>query len=263
MQKLILTCDSCGQRMQVPRSAIGRTGMCPNCGATIRITANNTAAAVRGKNPGGGGGLFGGRNLFWRGGSGSSGGTPTEEAKQRFGRAVDLFYGGKHAEALAIFDSLAKEYRDNPDIEAARQQCLSALQEGRGGPLAIEDQASGSGWGSNMPALPEELDEETVRRVVIEKLLRGRTEEVQLRAAEIASRWLGMEAGHGEAHAADAGAAPPLHGARRSRRKKKGQNGHIMEVNGSDSTGTGDKGGTRETVEESASEPGDDSSERD
>ena len=193
MQKLILTCDSCSQRMQVPRSAIGRTGMCPSCGATIRISANNTTAVSRNR-PGGTGGsgrIFNARNLFWRGGAG---GQPSEDAKQRFGRAVDLFYNGKHAEALATFDSLAREYQDNPDIEAARQQCLAALRQGRGGggTLAIENQMEG-GWGGQAHGVNDRLDEETLIRVVTEKLVRGRSDEAQLHAAEIACKLLGID----------------------------------------------------------------------
>ena len=190
--------------MQVPRSAIGRTGMCPSCGATIRISANNTTAVGRNKpgasvgiggGAGGGGGgnsgrLFNARNLFWRGGG--AGGQPTEDAKQRFGRAVDLFYNGKHAEALATFDSLAREYADNPDIEAARQQCLAALRQGRGGALALENQMEG-GWGGTAQGVNDRLDEETLIRVVTEKLVRGRTDEAQLHAAEIACKLLGID----------------------------------------------------------------------
>jgi len=190
MQKLILTCDSCGQRMQVPRSAIGRNGMCPSCGASIRISASNTTAVSRQRPApgGGGGGLFSARNLFWRGrGAGES---PTEEAKQRFGRAVDLFYGGKHAEALAVFDSLAREYAGNQDIEAARQQCLAALRQGRG--LALEHQP-GEGWDAGGRGAGDRLDEETLIRVVTEKLLRGRSDEAQLHAAEIACKLLGID----------------------------------------------------------------------
>ncbi|MBN2308734.1 MAG: hypothetical protein JXR94_07165, partial [Candidatus Hydrogenedentes bacterium] len=41
MRKLILTCD-CGERMKVPRSAVGKTGVCPSCGRRIAITAGNT-----------------------------------------------------------------------------------------------------------------------------------------------------------------------------------------------------------------------------
>lgn len=171
MRKLVVTCQ-CGQRMQVPRSAVGKTGLCPACGQIITISNDNAQAApIGGNRP-----LHNARQTWWQGRA-----TPTEEAKRKFGEAADLFYAGKYGEAMAIFDTLAKQYPGNPDIENGRMQCLKALRQP---PLAIESRRSDISPDAR-------LDEETVRRVVLEKLLLG-SEATQLQAAELAARILGM-----------------------------------------------------------------------
>jgi len=164
--------------MQVPRSAIGRTGMCPSCNTTIKIKANNTVTAPDPKRS-----LYAAsRGGWWRG----VGSQPTEDAKRKFGEAVDLFYNGRHGEALAIFDMLNQQFPGNPDIENGRQQCLNALRKPQQS-YALEDHS-----GSAPASINGRLDKETVRRIVLEKMLRGRTEEVQLQAADIAAQLLGM-----------------------------------------------------------------------
>lgn len=170
MRKLLVACE-CGQQMQVPRSAIGRMGMCPTCGLTIRISSSNTSPVRKRRRPA----VYPSQPFT------SKGPGPPEGAKQRFGQAVDLYYGGKYGEALAIFDSLAKQFPGNPDIERGRAQCIE---------------------GTRRPALPapqnrhlltqSELNEETVRRVILDKLLNGRSEAIQLQAAELAAKVLGM-----------------------------------------------------------------------
>lgn len=182
MRKLIVTCE-CGQRMQVPRSAIGRQGICPGCGRAVAITADNTSAIPTNK----GGKFFGGggTGTFWgrmTGGRGAGGGPePTEEAKRRFGEAVDLYHQQRYAEALAIFNALAKQFPGNPNIETGREQCLNALKR----PSALP--------GSTVKLLEgAKLDEETVKRVVLEKMLSGATDAIQLQAAELATRILGI-----------------------------------------------------------------------
>ena len=190
MRKLVLTCDSCGQRMQVPRSAIGRTGMCPSCGATIKIRAHNTTTTSPAKR----GGMLSGGGNWWRG----SGTQPTEDAKRKFGEAVDLFYGGRYAESLAIFDALVQQFPGNPDIENGRQQCLQALRKPQQ-TFALEDNTGRPNVGGGNSAFSGisagregRLDKETVRRIVIEKMLRSPNEAVQLQAADLAARLLGM-----------------------------------------------------------------------
>ncbi len=194
MRKLILTCDSCGQRMQVPRSAIGRTGMCPSCGDTIKIRAHNTTTTSPAKRSG----LLSGGGNWWR----SSGTPPTEDAKRKFGEAVDLFYGSRYAESLAIFDALVQQFPGNPDIENGRQQCLQALRKPQQ-TFALEDKTGpavggGSFGGMASPAREGGLDKDTVRRIVIEKMLRSPNEAVQLQAADLAARLLGMLETHEE-----------------------------------------------------------------
>jgi nitroreductase len=181
MRKLVVTCE-CGQRMQVPRSAVGKTGLCPTCGQSITITNDNAQAAPsRGSRP-----LNNAKQSWWQGRV-----APTEEAKRRFGEAVDLYYGGRYAEALAIFDTLAKQYPGNPDIENGRLQCMKAM---RRAPAALTGQTA--------PAVDPDarLDEETVKRVILEKLLHGGSEATQLQAAELAARLLGLYNGNANGH---------------------------------------------------------------
>lgn len=174
MRKLILTCGSCGQRMQVPRSAIGRTGLCPACGTTVRINSDNTTTAGPARKT-----MFSGGGSWWRGGKAN------DDAKRRFGEAVDLYYSGRFAEALAIFNGLARDFPENADIQNGRVQCERALRHpGAGRRLALEhktEQLKGA-----------VLDRDTVKRIVLEKLVAGESDAIQLQAAEIAAKILGM-----------------------------------------------------------------------
>jgi hypothetical protein len=160
--------------MQVPRSAIGKTGMCPTCGQTVLITADNTRPVT----PPQRGRLFGLKNTsWWRGAA-----EPPEDSKRRFGQAVDLYCSQRYAEALAIFNSLAKQFPGNPDIENGRAQCINALK--RPPALALEDKSS--------PRPDARLEESTVKEIVLEKLINGSNETIQLQAAELACRMLGL-----------------------------------------------------------------------
>lgn len=165
MRKLLLTC-ACGQRMRVPRSAIGKTGMCPTCGRTMPIGAENTTPQQ----------IFGANKFWW-----SGQGPPSEDAKRKFGEAVDLFNAHRYAEAIAIFDALAKQYPGDPNIMNGRTQCLNALKRR---PLALAHE------GGDLDGA--KLDEDTVKKVVLEKLLRGSTDTIRLRAAELACKILGL-----------------------------------------------------------------------
>ncbi len=116
-------------------------------------------------------------------------GAPSIEAKQRFGRAVDLYCAGNYGEALVIFNALRKEFPDSSEIEKARQQCLEARNRE---PLNLPGPASGQVMG-------DDLDDATfraMRRIVIEKMLHGSTDTVQLQAAELVARMGGMLDGH-------------------------------------------------------------------
>ena len=180
MRKLLVTCQ-CGQQMQVPRSAIGKMGMCPTCGQSTRIsTANTRPLPNHGRGPSV-------HTKQSRSGWSGEYAEPPEDAKQRFGKAVDHYYAGRYAESLAVFDSLAKEFPDNPDIEHGREQCLKAMKRPV---LAAPDPMESRG-----PRVIQEgaLDEETIRRIVLDKLLNGSSDEVQLKAAEIACQYLKLD----------------------------------------------------------------------
>lgn len=176
MRKLLVRC-TCGQEMQVPRSAFGKSGMCSSCGRTVRIGSDNTRPFVP-NSPGRGAGSMGGasRTFNWRRIAG-----PSEEAKQQFGKAVDLYSSHRYAEALTIFDSLAREFPDNPEIDQARRQCLRAMNRSTLPPPA-----------EPVPTGSAKLDEQTVKQVLLAKMLNGATDSIQLQAAELAAKLLGM-----------------------------------------------------------------------
>lgn len=188
MRKLTVTCD-CGQRLQVPYSALGRMGMCSTCGRKMRITADNARRDTNPDSP-----AFS-QNL---GPKGAASWIPPQEAKEQFGRAVDLYTDRQYGEALVIFDELRRCYPDNSDIQQARTECLKALRS-RNVP-ALEDRRGLSEG--------DELNEATVRRIVLEKLLYGGSEMVQVEAARVAAEILGMK------KSVDAPEAPPLKGDR-------------------------------------------------
>lgn len=212
MRKLIVTCE-CGQRLRVPYSALGKTGICVTCGRTIQIMANNTRrdggplreepSAVR--------------ESRWQRR------TPlTEDAKQRFGKAVDLFNQHRYAEALAIFDSFLVEFPGNPEIEEARAQCLNALKRPR---LSSPETMRG-------PTSEPRLDAETVKRVVIEKLLYDPSSVVQIEAAKLAVQILGLSGNH-PGEAAKASESPPMQdtGAPDDTSPPEGSNGETQDPN--------------------------------
>ena len=171
MRKLLLTC-SCKQDIQVPRSALGTIGKCPACGGRLEITAHTTRPLPKNHDK---------SKRDWKILGGSGGFTPPEDARQRFGQAVDLYYAKRHAEALAVFDALASEFPGNPDIQAGREQCLIAMKRpalGTPDPTNLIEQT--------------EITEETVKRIILDKLLNAESEAVQLHAAELAMKLLGM-----------------------------------------------------------------------
>ena len=172
MRSLVLTCE-CGQRMQVPRTAVGKTGLCPRCGTSIRVTGRNTSPLRNRRRASG----ILRKGAWWRGQA-----EPSEEAKQLFGQAVDLYYARRYGEALAIFDRLAKQFPGNPDVERGRTHCVSAMRR-----PALPGADTGH-------LLPENttLDVDTVKRVVLDKMLHSSSDAIQLQAAELAARILGI-----------------------------------------------------------------------
>lgn len=186
MLKLIVKCD-CGQQMQVPRSALGRRGLCPNCGRTLTITNDNARPMQPQQQAKPRKGFFGAKGAWWQSRNG-----PSVEAKRRFAEGVDLYMAKRYAEALAIFTSLAEEFPDDPDIAAGRKQCMEALR-------SVPKLAIAAG----KPEAPAELDAKTVMKVLLEKMVHGTSDDIQLRAAELACRVLGLLGGKTD------GAAPP------------------------------------------------------
>jgi len=161
--------------MQVPRSAIGKMGQCPSCGDKIPITRDTTSRTRRASmakgtpNPNRWGNQKG----------------PSIEAKERFGRAVDLYCAGNYGEALVIFNMLSQEFPDSIEIHKAREQCVEARNRD---PLNLPDPASGQVMG-------DQLDEgilRSMRRIVVEKMLHGSSDTVQLQAAELVARMAGV-----------------------------------------------------------------------
>ncbi|MCP4641827.1 MAG: hypothetical protein GY851_15395 [bacterium] len=234
MRRLIVTCE-CGERMKVPRSAIGKTGMCPTCGRRLRISNDNShsaASASRVREPV--------RTASTEGGRGGPGGfgAATPDAKERFGKAVDLYFCKRYGEALAILSSLVRQLPDDPDVECARTLCLKALRiptrlalpggsvsaprlaapeaapqrdevpaehppveaaEAPAAPEASDPQPSPVGEADeddpparDAPASSVGLDAEAVKAFVLDKMLHGDSAEEQLKAAELASRLLGL-----------------------------------------------------------------------
>lgn len=174
MRKLFITCD-CGQQMQVPRSAIGKMGQCPSCGEKIPINRETTSSAPQARPS-----IHSTTRKRW-----GRTAKPSVDAKQQFGRAVDLYCAGRYGEALAIFDTLHAEFPDSTEIERARRQCVEARNRG---PLNLPGPGEGQVAG-------DELDEPTMRamrRIVVEKLLHGDTDVVQLQAAELIARMAGV-----------------------------------------------------------------------
>lgn len=162
--------------MQVPRSAIGKMGQCPSCGERIPINHETTTRqpqATASVSPAASRSRWGARSR------------PSIDAKQQFGRAVDLYCAGHYGEALAIFDALQAEFPDSVEIERARRQCAEARSRD---PLHLPGPTSG-------PLAGDEFDAEAmraVRRVAMEKMLHGATDAVQLQAAELVARLAGM-----------------------------------------------------------------------
>ena len=172
MRKVIVTCE-CGQRLQAPFSALGRTGVCVACGRKMQIAlgAVRTEPAAEPHDAGPP------KRSWWR-----KDAAPSPDAQERFARAVDLYCSGNYAEALALLDVLSREYPDRPEVEQARAYCFRALHRPRLG--VAEGLRTSPGTGA--------LDEDTIKRVLLDKLLHGRPDSVQIDAARLACELLGL-----------------------------------------------------------------------
>lgn len=203
MRRLMVIC-LCGERIQVPRSAIGKKGLCPACGRVIAIAADSAvplrsqpqtkAAPAQGT---------------WHT---ESAGPPTEEAKRRFAEAVDLYFSQRYAESLAVFAALAAQYPAHPEIETAQAMCLGALRRSlvpalEHKPAAAHARAEGDApfrttdevvpRAARRQKAPEDLlNERSLGKFLLEKMLHGSSEGVQLRAAELAVKVFGYMQGN-------------------------------------------------------------------
>jgi len=119
---------------------------------------------------------------------------------------VDLYFSQHYAQSLSIFESLAEEFPDNKDIISGKSMCMAALQNRQ--QLALEHQQNRYG---NLPvpmdgpgteparrisppteSIPENVVEDTLKHVLVEKMLNGSDDRIQLRAAELAIRVFGF-----------------------------------------------------------------------
>lgn len=181
MRKLTVKCE-CGQLMRVPRSAVGKRGLCPSCGEAVLISRNGISRP--GKRHRKSENAWANKESWWSGKA-----EPSESAKQSFGEAVDFYCAGSYAEALAVFDKLAEEYPNNPDVSRGQRQCVKAMRRSTLPGAVQHGQTSGA---SRLIAGPTELDSETVKRVILDKMINASSESAQLQAAELAARLLGM-----------------------------------------------------------------------
>jgi hypothetical protein len=189
VDRLTIVCD-CGQTMVVPAAAMYRSGLCPDCGAEVRITPENTRTASEGDGP-----RMAGSGLLrrqWQASAKSEARTGTdgrEEAARRFASAVDLYNGKRYAESLIVLDGLLKDFPGDSHILAAREECMDALHAPRALPYFAGDVESSEE--------PEGLSHALVEAVLLDKLLNG-DDAVQVAAARAAVAFLReAEPGHG------------------------------------------------------------------
>jgi hypothetical protein len=175
MNGFTLVCE-CGQPMSVPESAIGRTGLCPACGKEIPITRERLHAPSA---PRRGGGLLSRKQSALV----TQNNEHREEAWRKFATAVDLYNSKRYAEALTLLSGLQQTFPGHPSIETAQAQCMEALQEAASPPRLEYD---------GEPIAETVLTEELVKSVVLRKMLHGNSEEIQLKAAELGARMLGL-----------------------------------------------------------------------
>ncbi|MBX3177023.1 MAG: hypothetical protein KF886_06675 [Candidatus Hydrogenedentes bacterium] len=225
MRKLFITCD-CGQQMQVPRSAIGKMGQCPSCGQRIPINRDTTSRAPQARPS-----IEGMTRNRWGGGA-----RPSLDAKQRFGRAVDLYCAGHFGEALAIFDALKAEFPDSAEIDRARRQCIEARNRD---PIQLPGPAGG-------PIAGDEFDGETIRalrRIAVEKMLHGSTDAVQIQAAELVARLAGVYNGPEQQDSDSATGA--------AAQRDAGSNGHARDrIHGGGADAPADQPDSRQAADE-------------
>ena len=172
MRKLSLICD-CGQRMMVPESAIGQTGLCPNCGVEIDITAKNTRPYKAARRSGG---------LMVKARRVKEEPKQSKQSWREFAAAVDLYSAQRYAESLAILGGLLERHPDNPNVQVAIEQCMKSLQEST---------AEGRTYAREAVDL-DSLNPEIVKSVILDKMTGASDDAIQLQAANMAAHILGL-----------------------------------------------------------------------
>lgn len=182
MRKLLVTC-MCGERIQVPRSALGRTGLCPSCGRALKISSDNAAPMQSGNAS-----ATPHENVRIPGPE-----TTVEDAQLTFGKAVDHYYAGEIAQALVLFSRLRTLYPDREEIVRARTLCANAIRHATPLPPQPSTQLlEASNADEPSPDEAADLTPATIRKFILHKMLHGETELAQIQAAELAGRMVGL-----------------------------------------------------------------------
>jgi len=182
MRKLLVTC-MCGERIQVPRSALGRTGLCPSCGRAIKITTDN-ASPMQAPNA---------SALTDADVKIPAPETAAEDAQLTFGKAVDHYYAGEVAQALVLLTRLSGRYPERDEIARARKLCAEAIRTAT--PLPPQPSTPAIGYteaNDSTPTDENELTTTAVRKFIIHKMHHAETELAQIQAAELAGRMVGL-----------------------------------------------------------------------
>lgn len=193
-------------------------GQCPSCGERIPINRDTTSRTPQARAS-----VTGESRTKW-----GAKAKPSLDAKQRFGRAVDLYCAGHYGEALAIFDALQVDFPDSVEIQRARRQCLDARNRD---PLHLPGPEDGQVAG-------DEFDDGTLRalrRIAVEKMLHGSTDAVQIQAAELVARLAGVHNGVSPEKAGPVASGAPQNGHEKSSAHG---NGHPAEAEASHEAST-------------------------
>ncbi len=196
MRRLMIQC-SCGERIQVPHSALGKAGLCPSCGSTVFISKDN-AAPYRGTSASQTRTGAAQPNRAWTGGGAAQ--NAPEEIRRRFAEGVDLYFAKRYSEALVIFNNMAAAMPHDADIQMGQTMCLNALRkiaplglahEGPFGQLPAPDDVRDRAESILNGPTPT-LDRDFFKRFLVDKMLNGQGGDVQMRAAELAAKMFGF-----------------------------------------------------------------------
>jgi hypothetical protein len=124
-----------------------------------------------------------------------------EEIRRRFAEGVDLYFAKRYSEALVIFNNLAAAMPHDADIQMGQTMCLNALRkispmgrlahDGAFGRLAVTGDSHDREETVLHGPTPT-LDRDFFKRFFYDKMMHGDTDDVQVRAAELAAKMLGF-----------------------------------------------------------------------